>query len=179
MKQFFLLALLAAMLSACAGNKAKEQPKEVVPPPVAQTQPSTPAKEPKVETAAKPAAVEIDPLKDPNSILAKRSVYFDFDQYQIKPEYRALVEAHAKYLKDHPRTSIRLEGNADERGSREYNLALGQKRAVAVEQAMNVLGVPNSQIETISFGKEKPKAAGHDEASWAENRRVDLVYPNE
>jgi peptidoglycan-associated lipoprotein len=123
--------------------------------------------------------IEVNPLKDPNNILSKRSVYFDFDKYAVKPEYRALVEAHAKYLASHPELSIRIEGNADDRGSREYNLSLGQKRAVAVKSAANLLGVPDKQLETISYGEEKPKATGDDEASWSENRRADIVYSGE
>jgi peptidoglycan-associated lipoprotein len=123
--------------------------------------------------------VEVNPLKDPNNILSKRSVYFDYDKYIVKPEFRALIEAHAKYLASHPSASIKLEGNSDERGSREYNLALGQKRAVAVKQVMNALGVTDKQIETISYGKEKPRALGHDEASWSQNRRADIVYAGE
>lgn len=180
MKNLAVLALMISMLAACSSAKVKEEPK-VAPPPVAQTQPSSAPKEsaPAVTASTKPSEVEINPLKDPNNILSKRSVYFDFDKYEVKPEFRPLVEAHAKYLKEHPQASIRLEGNADERGSREYNLALGQKRDVAVEQVMNVLGVSNKQIETVSFGKEKPKALGHDETSWAENRRVDIIYSGE
>lgn len=109
-------------------------------------------------------------------ILAKRSVYFDFDSYIVKDEFKPLVEAHAKYLGDHKVGKIAIQGNADERGGSEYNLALGQKRAEAVRKSLALLGVPDSQMEAVSFGKEKPKALGHDEASWAENRRADIVY---
>jgi peptidoglycan-associated lipoprotein len=118
----------------------------------------------------------IDPLNDPSSILAKRSVYFDFDSYTVKNEYNAVVEAHGKYLAGHPERKVIIQGNTDERGGSEYNLALGQKRAEAVRRAMALAGAKDSQMEAVSFGKEKPKAQGSNEAAWAENRRADLAY---
>ncbi len=118
-----------------------------------------------------------DPLNDPASPLAKRSVYFDFDSFVVKPEYRATVEAHARYLLANKDRRILIQGNTDERGSREYNLALGQKRSEAVRRALSALGVPDAQMEAVSFGEERPRATGSDEASWAENRRADIVYP--
>lgn len=121
-------------------------------------------------------AAAIDPLDDPKSELAKRSVYFDFDKYAVKPEYNQLVTAHAKYLESHQARKVLIQGNTDERGGSEYNLALGQKRAEAVRSAMTALGVSNTQMEAVSFGKEKPKAEGHDEAAWSQNRRADIVY---
>ena len=117
-----------------------------------------------------------DPLNDPKGVLAKRSVYFDYDSYVVKDEFKSLVEAHAKYLVSNKNRKIVIQGNTDERGGREYNLALGQKRAEAVRKSLSLLGVQDSQMEAISFGKEKPKATGSDEASWAENRRGDLAY---
>ena len=122
------------------------------------------------------ATVNVDPLNDPNSPLAKRSVYFDFDSYSVKDEYQSLLQQHAQYLKSHPQRHVLLQGNTDERGTSEYNLALGQKRAEAVRRAMSLLGVADSQMEAVSLGKEKPVASGHDEASWAQNRRADLSY---
>ena len=116
-------------------------------------------------------------LKDPSSPLSKRSIYYDFDAYNIKDEFQAVVEGHAKFLLEHKDFKVRIEGNCDERGSREYNLALGQRRADSVKRAMTLLGVPARQIETVSFGSEKPKSTGHDEEAWAENRRSDIVYP--
>ena len=107
---------------------------------------------------------------------AQRSVYYDFDRSDIKPEFRPAIEAHARYLREHPDERVTVEGNGDERGSREYNLALGQKRAEAVQKMMRLSGAADGQIEAVSFGEEKPKALGHDEASWAENRRSDVVY---
>ena len=137
---------------------------------------------PKPETGAKPLVEKplgAAALKDPGNILSQRSVYFDFDSNLVKDQYRPLVTAHARYLQQNPGAKMRIEGNADERGSREYNLALGQRRAEAVKQMMQLLGARADQIEPVSFGEEKPKATGHDEASWAENRRGDIVYQGE
>jgi peptidoglycan-associated lipoprotein len=121
----------------------------------------------------------MDPLDDSKGVLAQRSVYFDFDAYVVKPEYNQLVTAHAKYLESHKARKVIIQGNTDERGGREYNLALSQKRADAVRKGMNTMGVSDAQIEVVSFGKEKPKADGHDEAAWSQNRRADIVYtPN-
>ena len=112
----------------------------------------------------------------PKTIPAQRSVYFDYDRYEVRPEFRQAIEEHARYLRDHADARLTIEGNGDERGSREYNLALGQRRAESVRQMMRLSGVKDDQIEAVSFGEEKPKALGHDEASWAENRRSDFVY---
>ena len=135
---------------------------------------TTPA--PDTRTVATVDTGSTDPLNDPQGVLAKRSVYFDFDSYIVKDEFKGVVEAHAKYLVAHKERKVAIQGNTDERGGREYNLALGQKRAEAVRKAMALLGVPESQIEAVSFGKEKPKAQGSDEAAWAENRRSDIAY---
>jgi len=123
-----------------------------------------------------PITTGSDPLNDPKGVLAKRSVYFDFDSYIVKDEFKPVVEAHAKYLGANKGRKIVIQGNTDERGGREYNLALGQKRAEAVRKSLSVLGVADTQMEAVSFGKEKPKAQGSDEAAWAENRRADIAY---
>lgn len=117
-----------------------------------------------------------DPLNDPKGILAQRSIYFDLDSYIVKDEFKPVLEAHAKYLNGNRTRKIVIQGNTDERGGREYNLALGQKRAEAVRKALALLGVPDAQIEAVSFGKEKPKALGSDDAAYAENRRADIAY---
>jgi len=122
------------------------------------------------------AGEDKDPLSDPASPLAKRSIYFDFDSYTIRNEFRPTIEAHARYLQANKGRRVVLQGNTDERGSREYNLALGQKRSEAVRKALVAYGVADGQAEAVSFGEEKPRATGTDEASWAENRRVDIVY---
>ena len=116
------------------------------------------------------------PWNDPKSPLFKRSVYFDFDSYIVKPEYQSTLQAHANYLKANKDRKIKLEGNTDERGTTEYNLALGQRRSEAVRKSLSLLGVSDDQMEAISFGKEKPKADGSNEAAWQENRRADIAY---
>ena len=143
--------------------------------------PAKPMEAPMASTAlAQPVAKALPPYLDSNNPLAtKQSVYFDYDQFSIKNEFKSVLEMHGKYLASNPSVSIKIEGNSDERGGTEYNLALGQKRAEAVARMMQQLGVKASQLEATSWGKEKPKAAGHDEASWAQNRRVDLVYPKQ
>ena len=123
-----------------------------------------------------PVDVGRDELTDPNSPLAKRSIYFDFDSYSVKSEYQGLLGQHSRYLQSHNQRKVLIQGNTDERGTSEYNLALGQKRAEAVRRALSSMGVPDSQMEAVSLGKEKPQATGHDEDSWAQNRRADIVY---
>lgn len=120
-----------------------------------------------------------DPRKDPASPLSKRSIFFDFDSYVVKAEYRPALEAHAGYLLSKRDARVILQGNADDRGSREYNLALGQKRAEAVRKALAVLGVNDAQMEAVSFGEEKPRNEADTEAAYAENRRTDVVYADE
>jgi peptidoglycan-associated lipoprotein len=120
-----------------------------------------------------------DPRKDPASPLATREIFFDFDSYVVKEEYRPMLEAHAAYLMSHRDARLILNGNADQRGSREYNLALGQKRAEAVRKSLAVMGVSDEQMEAVSFGEEKLRNEGLTEEAHAENRRVDLVYADE
>lgn len=115
-------------------------------------------------------------LNNSDGPLAKKEVYFDFDSFSVSPESMPVVANHAKFLAANKNIRVRLEGNTDERGGREYNLALGQKRAEAVKSRMTMMGVSPEQIETISFGKEKPVAYGHSEADYAQNRRVDIKY---
>lgn len=175
-----LLALAAAALlaAACETTPLDEKPAGQPPAPVTEAgqQPSTAPAQPGTVTQATPTATSIDELDDPKSVLAKREVYFDFDRFDVKPEFIPLIEAHGRYLAAHRERRIVIQGSADERGSREYNLALGQKRADAVKSRLTLLGATDSQIETISYGEERPRATGHDEAAWAENRRADIVY---
>jgi peptidoglycan-associated lipoprotein len=175
--RILLMASGAALLAAgCASTKLDEKPAPVVEQSKPVTAPApTPAPAPVAKVEA-PTTPMVDALNDPNGTLAKRSVYFDYDKSLIRPEYVTLIEAHGRYLDEHLSRQIRIEGNCDERGGREYNLALGQRRADAVRQKMELVGVPESRIETISYGKERPKATGHDETAWAENRRADIVY---
>ncbi|MET3106783.1 peptidoglycan-associated lipoprotein [Oxalobacteraceae bacterium GrIS 1.18] len=168
MQTLLIVATTSVLLAACSTPPKVETPPAAAP--VAQSAP-TPM------PAASPAPmVTIDPLDDPKSILAKRSIYFDFDKYDVKPEFAELNSAHAKYLVSHTARTVSIQGNTDSRGGREYNLALGQKRAEAELKVLAALGVPNSRMEAVSFGKEKPKASGNNEAAWAENRRDDIVY---
>ncbi|MGF6763816.1 peptidoglycan-associated lipoprotein [Paraburkholderia sp. GAS33] len=161
---FFAATLIAITLAACHSGVRVE-------PQSGATQGSSTASQP-----ANVAPITADELNNPNSPLAKRSIYFDFDSYIVKSDYQALLEAHAKYLMAHPNRHVLIQGNTDERGTSEYNLALGEKRSEAVLHDLETLGVPDSQLEAVSLGKEKPLALGHDEASWAQNRRADLVY---
>lgn len=137
-----------------------------------------PVEEGKVDGAPL-AADAVDPRKAAGSLLGERSVYFDFDSFVVKDSYRPLLEAHAGYLTPHSASKIIIQGNTDDRGSREYNLALGQKRAEAVRKALGALGVPDGQMEAVSFGEEKPRMEGDNEEAWAANRRADLVYGDE
>jgi peptidoglycan-associated lipoprotein len=172
----FIASATALAVAGCASTKLEEKPAPVVeeskPPPAPAPAPAPPP----VAKVEAPPPQPVDPLNDPNSVLAKRSVYFDFDKSLIRAEFQPLIEAHGRYLVEHVARQIRIEGNCDERGGREYNLALGQRRADAVRERMELVGVTATRIETISFGKEKPKALGHDEKAWAEDRRADVVY---
>lgn len=171
MKKIVISIVLVNLLAACASEK----PKEVAPAPVSEPTP-TKVEAPKVAPAAPVAKTEIDPLNDPSSILANRSVYYPFDVYVVQDADKPTVQAHAKYLSEHSDRKVRLEGNADERGSNEYNLALGQRRADGVKKMLEMGGAKAGQLESISYGEEKPRASGHDEASWSQNRRTDLNY---
>jgi len=115
-------------------------------------------------------------LANSDALLAKRKIYFDFDKSEIKKEFLAIIEAHGQYLAEHPNARVALQGNTDERGTREYNMALGERRAKAVRRFLAAQGASFSQIEVISYGEERPVSRGHDEDSWALNRRVDIVY---
>ena len=170
MKKIILGLVLVNLLAACASQAPTDGPKAAVEERSATTAQTKPAEMPRVG---------MNPLTDPASILSKRSVYYELDMFDVKDEYKPMIEAHAKYLNEHAAARTTLQGNCDERGSREYNLALGQKRAESVKKIMSVLGVSDKQIETTSFGEEKPKAECHDESCWQKNRRTDIVYPGE
>jgi len=118
-------------------------------------------------------------LKDPASLLSKRSIFFDYDKFEVKDEYRGLVEAHARYLRDNPNAKMLIQGNADERGSREYNVGLGQRRSDNVKKMLMLLGAKEAQIESVSLGEEKPMCSEQSEGCWAKNRRGDILYSGE
>jgi peptidoglycan-associated lipoprotein len=174
------LAIAAAALAVLAAGCSSVDLDEKKPAPIVDA-----SKAPSSTTGADPRAVAqvtapttkpIDPFTDPANPLSKKSVFFDFDSYSVKAEFQPLVEAHGKYLASNSGRRITVEGNTDERGGREYNLALGQKRAEAVKQRLLLMGARDAQIETVSFGKEKPRAVGSSEDAWAQNRRADIVY---
>lgn len=168
-------ALASSLLAACSSTPVTPPAAPATPAPAAAPAPAPAA-------AATPAStvttVNLPAHLDPNSAISKeRSVYFDFDDFSIKPAYTALVERHGKYLGATAGLTAKVEGNADERGSAEYNLALGQKRAEAVVKALKIYGAKDGQLEAVSWGEERPVSSGHDEAAWAQNRRADIVYP--
>jgi len=180
-KHLLMSVMLAAMLAACSSKPVKTtSAPEVEDKSMGTESAATPADQGSASTAGVAGSdMSGNPLTDPNSILSKRSIYFDFDKDDIKPEFRALIEAHAKYLASHSNAKVTLQGNTDDAGTREYNLALGQRRAVAVKNALNVLGVQDSQIETVSYGEEKAKSCAGDIKCGELDRRVDIIYAGE
>lgn len=169
MKKLTISILLVSMLAACASDK----PAEVVAEPVAPVEAPV---APVAEVAKDTAPVATDALDDVNSILAKRSAFFDFDKSAVKEADKPMVQAHGQYLAGNPDRKVVVEGNADERGSSEYNLALGNRRADSVKKMLIVSGAKAGQVSTVSFGEEKPRATGHNEAAWSQNRRADIAY---
>lgn len=172
MKKVFSI-LLVGMLSACASQTP---------------QPTTDVEDRTIGaggaaggqgSALNSGAANFNPLRDPNNILSKRSIYYDYDSYTVKSEYRELVTAHARYLRDNSNAGVLLQGNTDERGSREYNLALGQRRADSVKNIMLLSGARDGQVESVSLGEEKPQTTSQGESSWAQNRRTDILYRGE
>jgi peptidoglycan-associated lipoprotein len=170
-------ASLVALFAACSttpegGDKPAAKP-EAAAAPAPEATARKPA--PTVDLTARSSAM----LKDPNNILSRRSVYFDYDKYEIKDEFKSLVEAHAKYLRENPSARMLIQGNTDERGSREYNVGLGQRRSDGVKRMLVLLGARENQIESVSLGEEKPMSEGHDESAWSKNRRSDMLYSGE
>jgi len=168
----FALPLLL-LVAACSSTPAKDAAPDKAEPSIAV---QSPAGTDVSTNGATPVAEAPNPLKDPRNVLSRRSIFFDYDQYLIKDTDRALLESHAAYLRNHSIAKVVVQGNTDERGSREYNIALGQRRADSVKQFLKLLGAKDFQIETVSFGKEKPRCTASDESCWSQNRRADLVY---
>ena len=165
--RFLIVGLLASLGVACSStseNQTDEQAQQG-----AQTDDRT--------GAQSQTDMQSDPFTDPSNPLSTTTIYFDFDRKDVKASDRDTVLAHARYLADHADVKILLEGHADERGSREYNIALGEGRAKSIRQLMLLQGVSQSQIEVVSFGEERPVALGHDESAWSVNRRVEILYP--
>lgn len=175
LKQLLIGTATVALLAACSSTKPQEAA-----PTVSGTAPAGQgANLPADSGTAGQGTVAVDPLKDPNSPLAKRSVYFDYDSSAVKQSEQQTVANHAEYLKSHASRKVVIQGNTDVRGSREYNLGLGQRRAESVKSAMQVIGVKEGQLEAVSFGKEKPKAGGTTETDHTQNRRADVAYDGE
>ena len=185
MRNYLWIALIVAALAGCSSTPSTEAPVDDRSAGAGTGGPGSTGAQTGgaggggVTGSATGSGVGGNPLRDPNNVLSKRSVYFDFDSFVVKEEYRPLVEAHARYLQQNRNARMTVQGNTDERGSREYNIALGQKRADSVKRMMTLLGATENQIETVSFGKEKPRNQGHDESAWAENRRDDILYSGE
>ncbi len=186
-KKIMASLVLAVMLSACKSTPMVDKPAGVEDksPSTATAKPAQPSGNAADTSGVKEVVIDSNannannPLKDPNNILSKRNIYFDFDSDAVKAEFRPLIEAHAKYLVANSNAKLILQGNTDERGTREYNLSLGQRRSVAVKKSFNLLGVQDKQIETVSFGEEKASPNCADENCHQANRRVDIAYENE
>jgi len=190
MRNIFWIAVATVVLAACSSTPSQEQPPASVEdrspgstsatPPGAQTQPADRRPPTGVDLTARTQKPSIlSPLTDPANILSKRSIYYDYDRYDVRDEFKSLVDAHAKYLRETPSAKMLIQGNTDERGGREYNIALGQRRAEGVKRMLLLLGAKEEQVEAVSLGEEKPKGQGATEAAWAENRRSDILYQGE
>ena len=177
---FTIVLAAAAFVAACTTTPDEQTPAPVTDAKPGATKPGAESKPiPRVDVTGKPQA-GIDPrLKDPNSPLSKRSVYFDFDSFEVKSEFRPLVEAHAKYLRENPNAKMLIQGNADDRGSREYNVGLGQRRSDSVKKMLVLLGARENQLESVSLGEEKPVCAESNEGCWSKNRRGEMLYGGE
>lgn len=169
MKKIILSIILVNLLAACASEKQKEVVNEPAAATTTEAAPATAA----AETA--PVATEAPAANTEATAPTERSVYFPFDVDVVQAADRATIQAHGAFLGKNKTAKVRVEGNADERGSSEYNLALGQRRANNVKKLLVLSGAKASQVETVSYGEEKPRSTGHDEASWSQNRRADIV----
>jgi peptidoglycan-associated lipoprotein len=186
MNKYFAAALAALLIAGCSSTPISSTPSG----PAAAVEERAPGSaEPvrvppvaPVATGGLPDATsgaQTSAVRDLRGVPTDRSIYFDYDSFAIKDQFKPVVEAHARFLVANPRAKILVQGNTDERGSREYNVALGQKRADVVKKAMMLMGVREDQVESVSLGEEKPRNAGRDEAAWAENRRSDVLYSGE
>ncbi len=171
--RLFLALAVAVSLVACSSVPLEDVPVEDK---GATSVPAQPGGTGGEQSRVAPVVTDSAAATAAGPVNVARIIYFDYDSYVIKPEFQALIEAHSRFLKANNRRRVSIEGHTDERGGREYNLALGQRRSEAVRRALGLLGVPDSQIEAVSFGKEKPAAPGSDEAAWAQNRRAEIVY---
>jgi len=176
MKKLLAIAATVALFAGCASTPPAESKAGVEDrTPTASTEKGGAAAAP----VAPKAEQQVNPLKDPNNVLSKRSIFYDYDKYDVKDEYKPLLQAHARYLAQNRGAKMLIQGNCDERGSREYNIALGQKRADGVKKLLTLMGVPDSQIESVSLGEEKPRCTEQTEECYGQNRRSDMLYPGE
>ena len=162
--RILIAAVLVAAVAGCAGKKTKPAPPPEEAPPPTTTAP--------MESTGRYTRESLDT----DSCLRQRVIYFDLDRTEIKPEFQAQVACHAAYLRQFPEARVRLEGNADERGSREYNLGLGERRGNAVQSALSAAGASSSQLNVVSYGEERPVCRQHEESCWSKNRRVEIIY---
>ena len=173
MKKTILALAVTGLLAACSSTP----PASTAAPAAEKT--AAPAAAAPAATSSGPVTQSLYPAKGVGGALGQRGIYYDFDKYAVKDQYKPVVDAHGEFLLSHSAAKVTLQGNCDERGSREYNLGLGQRRADSVRKVLAAKGVKDSQMETVSYGKEKPRNPGHNEAAWAENRRTDIVYQGE
>ena len=176
LKRLPLIATVAVLLGACEAQMGTMEEEEGMEAEVVEGSMMDATDDATTQGMADEGAFEGHPLDDPSSPLSQRTIYFAFDSSHIEEENRAIVEAHAMWLAERPGASVTLEGHADERGTREYNVALGERRAHAVRQLLALTGASGAQIDTISYGEERPAVEGHDESAWRFNRRVEIVY---
>lgn len=182
MKRWIAMFAVVGLVVGCAATPEEQKPATVTDAKPSVSAPTPQPRKPPSDLSGRAATTDkvgVDPLKDPKNILSRRSIFFDYDQFVVKEEFKPVVSAHAGYLSQNRNRRMTIQGNTDERGSREYNLALGQRRADAVKNMMTLLGASAAQIETVSFGEEKPRAQGSNEQAWAENRRADILYQGE
>jgi peptidoglycan-associated lipoprotein len=172
-KRMFMALAVALAMVGCSSVPLDNVPVEDKSASAVTGQPGT---GPGTQSSVAPVAADSATLTATGPANVARIVYFDYDSYVIKPQFQSLIEGHARFLKSNNGRKISIEGHTDERGGREYNLALGQRRSEAVRRALGLLGVPDTQVEAVSFGKEKPVAMGSDEAAWTQNRRAEIVY---
>ena len=180
MKELLAVAAVVVLLAGCASTR-KEEPKAGVEDRT--PSPTTAVPAPPGVTTVTPSGPSADQLpnalRDPNSILSKRSLFYDYDMYDVRDEYKPMLQAHARYLAQNRNARMLIQGNCDERGSREYNIALGQKRADGVKKMLLLMGAQENQVESVSLGEEKPRCTETTEPCYSQNRRSDMLYGGE
>jgi len=178
MRKLLAIAAVLALLAGCASTRPEESKATVE-----DRAPTTSVPAPPGVTRVTPDAPKAEQLpsalRDPNNILSKRSLYYDYDKYDVRDEYKPMLQAHARFLAQNRNFKMLIQGNCDERGSREYNIALGQKRADGVKRMLLLMGAQESQVESVSLGEEKPRCMENTETCFGQNRRSDMLYGGE